>query len=191
MIEECSVIISVRLCYGPSILDDCCLCCRPVGTSRMTGCVRTPARASCATTPTCTSWYPTHMESTTLGPPVSRAAHVRMTINRETNPPFFTFSSQSFAFTLLLDIYILLPYVKSMHCSCCLDSQDKLNKSGRPHLPIWNTWSMNMSFFTLQYAEQMPRLSFRVVRHSVVTVCLSLIINCINMKRKWLSFRSC
>lgn len=69
---------SVALSYGPSELGDCCLCCRPVGTSRTTECARTPARASCATTPTCTSWYPTHWESTTSGPPASGAAHVRM-----------------------------------------------------------------------------------------------------------------
>lgn len=57
--------------------DDCCLCCRPVGTSRMRGCVRTPARASCATIPTCTSSCPTRTENTTSGPLASRVAHVR------------------------------------------------------------------------------------------------------------------
>lgn len=77
VLEECSVIISVGLCYGPSTLDDCCLCCRPVGTSRTMGCARTPARALCAMTPTCTSSYPTRMESTTSELLVWRAAHVR------------------------------------------------------------------------------------------------------------------
>lgn len=92
VIEECSVIISVGLCYGPSVLDDCCLCCRPVGTSRTTGCVRTPARASCATTPTCTSLYPTRMESTTSGPPVSRAAHVRSSKKKKKTEKIFFFN---------------------------------------------------------------------------------------------------
>lgn len=53
------------------------LCGRPVGTFRTTGCVRTRALASCATTLTCTSWSLTHMGSTTLEPPVLKAAHVR------------------------------------------------------------------------------------------------------------------
>lgn len=57
--------------------DGCCLCCRPVGTSRTRGCVRTPARASCATIPTFTSWCPTRTESTTLVPHASGVAHVR------------------------------------------------------------------------------------------------------------------
>lgn len=74
--EECNVIISEGLCYGPNVLDDCCLCCRPVGTSRTTGCAKTPARASCVTTLTFTSSYPTHLENTASGPLVSRAAHV-------------------------------------------------------------------------------------------------------------------
>lgn len=65
-VEECTVFIKPVLC----------LSCRPVGTSRMTECARTPARALCATTPTSTSWSPTRMGSTTLAPPVSRAAPV-------------------------------------------------------------------------------------------------------------------
>lgn len=177
MIEECSVIISVGLCYGPSVLDDCCLCCRPVGTSRTTGCVRTPARASCATTPTCTSWYPTHTESTTSGPPVSRAAHVRTAISGENFSHFFVFLAK--IKLLWTPIYLLL-HIKS--CTIAVVLTVKINKI---KLEVFtNTSCIIMSFFTLWYAEQVPRLSFRVVRHSVVTVSLGLIINCINTERK-------
>lgn len=162
MIEECSVIISVGLCYGPSVLDDCCLCCRPVGTSRTTGCVRTPVRASCDTTPTCTSWYPTHMESTTSGPPVSRAVHVRTAINRETFSQFFIFLAK---IELLWTLLYLLVYIKA--CTVAVVLAVKINKI---KLVVFaNTSCVIMSFFTLWYAEPVPRLSFRVVRHSVVS----------------------
>lgn len=69
-------------CYGFCALDDCCLCCRLVGTSRMTVFVKTPARASCATNPTCTSWFQILMENTTSGLPVSRNVHVRMELSQ-------------------------------------------------------------------------------------------------------------
>lgn len=81
VIEECGVIITVGLCYGPSVLKDC-LCCRHVGTSRTTGCVRTRAQVLCATTPTFTNSYPILMESTTLGPPVSKPVHVRSSLKK-------------------------------------------------------------------------------------------------------------
>lgn len=77
VIQECSVIITVGLCYGPSVLKGRCLCCRHVGTSRTTGCARTRARVSCATTPTFTNSFPILTESTTLEPRVSKPAHVR------------------------------------------------------------------------------------------------------------------
>lgn len=77
VLQECSVIITVGLCYGPSVLKDSCLCCRHVGTSRTTGCARTRARVLCATTPTFTNSYPIPMESTTLEPRVSKPVHVR------------------------------------------------------------------------------------------------------------------
>lgn len=77
VIQECSVIITVGLCYGPSVLKDCCLCCRHVGTSRTTGCARTRAQVLCATTPTFTNSYPILMESTTTEPRVSKPVHVR------------------------------------------------------------------------------------------------------------------
>lgn len=77
VIQECSVIITVGLCYGPSVLKDCCLCCRHVGISRTTGCARTRAQVLCATTPTFTNSYPILMESTTSEPRVSKPVHVR------------------------------------------------------------------------------------------------------------------
>lgn len=77
VIQECSVIITVGLCYGPSVLKDCCLCCRHVGTSRTTGCARTRAQVLCATTPTFTNSCPILMESTASGPRVSKPVHVR------------------------------------------------------------------------------------------------------------------
>lgn len=77
VIQECSVIITVGLCYGPSVLKDCCLCCRHVGISRTTGCARTHAQVLCATTPTFTNSYPILMESTTSEPRVSKPVHVR------------------------------------------------------------------------------------------------------------------
>ena len=77
---ECGVIISGGCVLVPVTWPSpkgCCLCVRLAVTSRMTARVRTPAPASSSTTPTSTCWSKTRMGSTTLGRPVSKAAHVR------------------------------------------------------------------------------------------------------------------
>lgn len=125
MIKECSVIISAGLCFGPSVLDDACLCCRPVGTSRIMGCVRTPAQAFIVMTPTCTSWFLIRMESTASGPPVSKAAHVRPTLTRSFFIFFYFrfFLPISVKLLILLDRYITLAYIDA--CIVAMSRQSR------------------------------------------------------------------
>lgn len=171
--------------------DDCCLCCRPVGTSRTTGCVRTPARASCATTPTFTSSYPTRTESTTLGPRVSRAARVRSSGKHYASINYLSTKNK-------IEVIILNETFAKNNQSCLVrtntNSWDDGPDSGATFLfflffPKYTTRALQLWFCCTHAC--FPAFSHRVMWNELpvcpsafVTAGFSLIINCTNLKRK-------